>query len=383
MERASLPGSCDFPPNDHSPPARSLSPPVTPGTYSPTAQDETPGSTPLQPRPALFINRMLKTRSKASEPISPSYRHSLDYPESRTATLDSYDHTDETRLLADAERMALRYAEESARRSQQGVSKGVPEDEDSEDEPDSPTSEYSQLSAPHDHSALLSTEPPTRHQSSRSLGRRKSSRRRARTPVLPAELPPVAEVPDTPRHLSLSASRPTSTIAHSSVEVALSHGRPSRPTSLALDQPVSFPLLTSTAFGKSNSASATSSGSTSSNFGWGSNSSGRASRYPSLAPSSIGPSSGSHPHSEGGTDWHHLPAGLAAIKNLRVEPLQNPHSPVEPPSDIPSSSNRPADLDAPKSNKRAHLREGTASSMPEVERRTVTPGGIASIDISL
>ncbi|KIJ66074.1 hypothetical protein HYDPIDRAFT_110213 [Hydnomerulius pinastri MD-312] len=364
-------------PSDHQP-ARTSPRPVTIGTYDPDSQAE--ASSSAQSRPSFFLNRILKSRADASEPLSPASQHSLDYTQSRSTTMDSsYDRADAAKSLADAEQAALaalRDAEQAAQRGQEGGGSEGSEDE----EPDSPASEYSQLSAPIDHAALLSSGSPfARQASTRSLGRRKSSRRRARTPALPVELPPVAELPDTPRTYTLSASRPASTVAHSSLEVAISHGKHSRPSSLALDQPASFPLLTSTAFGKSSSASASS---VSSNAGWGSNSSDRASRYPSLAPSSIAMSSGSHPHSEGGTDWHHLPPGLAALKNLQAEPLRNPHSPVESPvPPFPSDISLP--LEIPKPEKRAHLREGTASSLPEVERRAVTQGGIASIDVAL
>ncbi|KAF8845959.1 hypothetical protein BDN67DRAFT_1064479 [Paxillus ammoniavirescens] len=366
--------------------ARTSSHLVTLETYSPPARTELPSPPPsIQPRPTLFIHRLLKSRAQASEPMPLSHQPSLAYSQSRSTTMDSlHDQTDVGKLLADAESRAVRDAE-AAHRAQRGV---VSDGEDGyEDEPDSPASAYSQLSEPAsvDHEGMVTSDPFARPKMPRSLDRRKSSRRRLRTPALPTELPSVAEVPDTPSGINSPTFRPPSTIASSSLHAAVSHGQVSRPQSLAQDHPNSFPLLTSTAFGKSTS-SAASAGSISSGAGRGSNSSGRASRYPSLAASSLGQSSGSQPHSEGGTDWHHPPAGLAGLKNLQMAPMQNPHSPVELPlpslpSDTPFSSAHPASEHI-KPGKRAHLRGGTSSSIPEVERRSVMQGGIASIDVA-
>ncbi|KIJ15623.1 hypothetical protein PAXINDRAFT_180644 [Paxillus involutus ATCC 200175] len=358
--------------------ARSSSPLVTLETYSPPARTELPSPPPsIQPRPTLFIHRLLKSRAQASEPMPLSHQPSLAYSQSRSTTMDSpYDQADVGKLLADAESRAVRDAE-AAHRAQRGVAS---DGEDGyEDDPDSPASAYSQLSASVDHEGLITSDPFARPKMPRSLDHRKSSRRRLRTPALPTELPSVAEVPDTPSGINSPAFRPPSTVASSSLHAAISHGQLSRPQSLVQDHPNPFPLLTSTAFGKSTS-SGTSSGSISSGAGRGSNSSGRASRYPSLAASSLGQSSGSQPHSEGGVDWHHPPAGLAGLKNLQIAPMQNPHSPVEPqlpspPSDTPFSSAHPASEHI-KPGKRAHLRGGTSSSIPEVERRAQR--GVAS-----
>ncbi|KIK80008.1 hypothetical protein PAXRUDRAFT_833790 [Paxillus rubicundulus Ve08.2h10] len=358
--------------------------PVTQETYGPLAQTELPSSPPsLQSRPTLFIHRLLKSRAQASEPMPLSHQPSLAYSQSRSTTLDSsYDQFDVDKLLADVESLVVRGAEAAHRVQQDVVSDG---EDGYADEPDSPTSAYSQLSASVDHEELIASDPFARPKMPRSADHRKSSRRRLRTPALPTELPPVAEVPDTPSGINISTFRPPSTIASSSLHAAISHGRSSRPQSLAQDHPNSFPLLTSTAFGKSTS-SATPAGSISSGVGQGSHSSGRVSRYPSLAPSSLGQSSGSERHLEDSMDWHHPPAGLAALKNLQMPFLQNPHPPVEPslpplPSDTPFSSAHPASEHI-KLGKRAHLREGTSSSIPEVERISVMQGGVASIDVA-
>ncbi|KAF9222456.1 hypothetical protein BS17DRAFT_783734 [Gyrodon lividus] len=373
-------GASPQPRNPSDDAAATSPPPVTSETYSPPAQAEISSSPSIQPRPTLFIHRLLKSRAQASESMPLSHQPSLSFPQSRSTTMDSsYDQTDEDKLLADAERTALRDVE-AAYMVQQGVAS---EGEDEyKKEPGSPASAYSQLSASIDHSSFLSPDPFARGKISVSLDRRKSSRRRARTHALPAELPPVAELPDASS--ATNPSRPSSTTASSSLDVALSHGRSSRPPSLTLDHLDSFPLLTSTAFGKSSSPSTTPAGSIS-GVGQGSSSSGRASRYPSLAPSSIGRSSGSHPHSESSMDWHHPPTGLAALKNLQAGPMRNPHSPIEPPlPPLPSDASfSPAHLASEYPKKRAHLREGTASSLPEVEKRSVMQGGIASIDVAL
>ncbi|KAF9237867.1 hypothetical protein BU15DRAFT_75667 [Melanogaster broomeanus] len=296
--------------------------PVPSETYGTTSQLEPPVSPSIQSNPTPFIHRMLKLRAQVSEPFPLS--RSLSYPESRSTSIDSsYDQTDEDKLLATAERTALLDAG-AAHMVQPDVA--LEGDDGDEEEPESPASEYSQLSASTNHSATFSSEPPAPQTSSRSISRRKSSRRRARTPALSNELPPVAEAPDSPRAASpfaFSSSFNGCTLDH-------------------------FPLLVSTAFGQSNSASVTSAGSISSYAGHGSSSSGRASRYPSLAPSSIGigQSSGSQPRSEGSVDWHHPPAGLAALRDLQIGPMENPHSPIEQPlpplpSDAPSPPSHP------------------------------------------
>jgi hypothetical protein len=314
-----------------------------------------------------FIHRMIQSRAQASEGVSLAHRPSLEFSQSRSTTLDS--SADGERLLAEAERTALRDADTAQRGEEEEIAEG----EEGWDEVDSTESIYSQVSAPLDHSGFFS-DPVSRPNSSLSVHRRKSSRRRARTSA-PRELPPVAETSNTPRAPTVSLA---STAANSSVDGRVSHGTASGPMSSVVDQPGTLPLLTSANFGKDS----TTSGSISSTAGWGSGSSGRASRYPSLAPSSVAQSSRSGPRSDGGTDWHHPPSGLAGLRSLQIGALLNPHSPVEeqaePRDEVFAGS--PAGA-APV--KRAHLREGTAGSMPEVERRDVMQGGIAHIDVTL
>ncbi|KAI9568907.1 hypothetical protein HD554DRAFT_687833 [Boletus coccyginus] len=325
-------------------------------------------SPPPKPNNNFFIHRMLQSRARASEGTSLAHRLSPDFLQSRSTTPDSPGvRVDIERLLADVERAAL----EDAERGEGVMAEG---DEDL-DELCSTESVYSQLSAPIDHSGFFS-EPVSRRNSS-LLPHRKSSRRRARTPApSTTDLLPVAEVPDTPRALvGQTVSRPVSTAAGSSLDVQVSHRTASPPMSSVVDQPGTFPLLTSANFGKDSTTSGTSAGSISSNAGWGSSSSGRASRYPSLA-------SRSGPRSDAGTDWHHPPSGLGGLTSLQIGTLLNPHSPVEEqPEESEVSPARSLAYPAPV--KRAHLRESTASSMPEVERRDVMQGGIAHIDVAL
>ena len=248
------------------------------------------------------------------------------------------------------------------------------EGEEGWEEAESAESIYSQVSAPVDHSLFFS-DPVSHPNSSLSVPRRGSSRRKARTSA-PSELTPVAETPNPPRAPTISG---VSTAADSSLDGRASHGTASRPMSSVVDQPGTFPLLTSANFGKDSTTSGTSAGSISSTAGWGSSSSGRASRYPSLAPSSIGQP---RPRSDGDTDWHHQPSGLAGLRSLQIGALLNPHSPVEEqaePADV-LFARSPA---GPAPVKRAHLREGTAESIPEVERRDVMQAGIAHIDVTL
>lgn len=335
-----------------------------------SGDDVPPPSMPPEPQPKLFIHRMLQSRARASDGVFLAHRPSLDFTQASSSF-----RADEERLLVEAERTALRDAE-NAQRAEEEV---MPNEEDDWGETQSTESIYSQISAPIDHSAFFS-DPASRQNSSSSLPRRKSSRKRSRTPAPPTELPPVAEVPDTPRVLEgQSDSRCVSHAGNSSLDGQLSHGATStsRPMSSVIDQPSTLPLLTSANFGKDSTTSGTPPGSISSTAGWGSGSSGRASRYPSLAPSSIASQSG--PRSDAGTNWHHPPSGLASLTLLQIGPLWNPHSPVEERPEHPDVSLAPYPVPA----RRAHLREGTVSSMPEVERRTVMQGGIAHIDVAL
>ncbi|KAI6112001.1 hypothetical protein EDD16DRAFT_1605559 [Pisolithus croceorrhizus] len=223
----------------------------------------------------------------------------------------------------------------------------------------------------------------------RSLSHRYPARKRNASP---AGLPPVAETPDLSQMLDFVVSAPLSDSESrhdslrersSSTFVNLSHDTTSRPPSAALDENQPIPLLTSTSFGKGTPTS-----SLSSNVGWNTNSS--SSRYPSIAPSSVGQCSGSLPHSGGHTDWHHPPTGLAGLKDLQMEPLRNPHSPVESsgpplpaPSTCTSAPGAPDTVERGETEKRAHLRQNTSSSVPEIQRRSVSQGGIAHIDVIL
>lgn len=223
----------------------------------------------------------------------------------------------------------------------------------------------------------------------RSLSHRHPARKRNASP---AGLPPVAETPDLSPMLEYVVSAPLTDSESrrdslrersSSTFVNISHDTTSRPSSAAIDENQPIPLLTSTSFGKGTSTS-----SLSSNVGWNTNSS--SSRYPSIAPSSVGQCSGSLPNSGGHThtDWHHPPTGLASLKDLQMEPLHSPYSPVEssgPPLPAPSvctsAPGAPDTVDKGETEKRAHLRQTTSSSVPEIQRRSVSQGGIARIDV--
>lgn len=171
----------------------------------------------------------------------------------------------------------------------------------------------------------------------------------------------------------------------SSLSVALSH------TGLEC---TSFPLLSSNnTFGKTDSSS--------SSHRWTScSSSGQMTRYPSLALSSSGPSSSnSKRHSDSAVEWHRAPAGLAALTNIQLEPAkpspspspfprsQNIDIPNIPPSLLPahrlSRSPSAADKKREVKPRTAHLRTHSPGSVPEVERRSIVQGGIASIDVAL
>lgn len=352
----------------------------TPPHARQTSGDDVPGpSTPLQPQQKLFIHRMLQSRARASEGVSLSHHPSLDFSSSRSTTQDSLScRADEEALLVEAERTALRDAE-NAQKDEENE-KIMPDEKDEWGEAESTESVYSQISAPIDHSAFFS-DPVSRQNSSSSLPRRKSSRKQSRIHAPQTELPPVAEVPDTLRALAgQSDSRRVSAAGNSSLDGQVSLGTASRPISPVIDQSGTLPLLTSANFGKNSTTSGTPPGSMST-AGWGSRSSGRASRYPSLALSSIGQSLRSGPRSDAGTDWHHPPSGLAGLSSLQIGPLQNPHYPVEEQPEQPDVSLAPG-LANPVLAKHAHLRKGTVSSMPEVERRTVMQGGIAHIDVA-
>ncbi|KAI6007761.1 hypothetical protein F5J12DRAFT_90136 [Pisolithus orientalis] len=315
----------------------------------------------------LFINRTLRTHS--------------DVPLSSTR---AFDHAMQTRsaVNADSSVPGNHPARSSIQNTQSSRGSG---------------SERKESSVPVE---LINTQSPTRLEtppkeaiSTEATARSPSNRYppRKRT-ASPAVLPPVAETPDLSQILDLVDSRPLTDSESrrdslrersSSTFVNLSHDTTSRPSSVAIDENQPIPLLASTSFGKGTPTS-----SLSSNVGWNTNSS--SSRYPSIAFSSVGQCSGSIPHSGGYTDWHHPPTGLAGLKDLQMEPLRNPHSPVEgsaPPLPAPSvatsAPGAPDTLERGDTDKRAHLRQGTSSSVPEIRRRSVSQGGIVHIDVAL
>ena len=217
--------------------------------------------------------------------------------------------------------------------------------------------------------------------------------RRAHSPGFSGALSPVAEMPNPSQVPNLITPQPSLPITNSEshhdsarersslLSVTLSHDVGSTSSSALMDERSPIPLLASTSFGRGNLTPTPSS--TSSNIGC--NTGSGSSRYPSLAASSLG--SGSRPQSDGNTDWHHPPSGLAGLKDLQIEPLRNPHSPVEtvaphlPPS--PPLPSRSGTLNRGETRKRAHLRENTSSSVTEVQMRVVSQSGIATIDVAL
>lgn len=211
-----------------------------------------------------------------------------------------------------------------------------------------------------------------------------------RLPNLPG-LSPFAEGPtviDTPHSHDMPMSteigkKPSVSFSEleksSSLSVALSHCGPStRP------EHCTFPLLSSDAFRKGDS--------TSSSHRWTTcSSSGRATRYPSLTPSSLLPSSSSsNRHSDSAAEWRRPPAGLAALTNIQLEPIRP--SPPSTPREIPDlplpHNHRPST--SPAANQRcevkphrAHLRAHSPGSVPKIWRGSIVKSGIASIDVLL
>ncbi|KAG1835910.1 hypothetical protein DFJ58DRAFT_867307 [Suillus subalutaceus] len=242
----------------------------------------------------------------------------------------------------------------------------------------SPESIYSQESAQHP------SHPPEPQLPSQSSRRGRPSQRYSRTLKI-SELSPVREnstsMSGPPSHdVSTSSEiekKPSRTFSElersSSVSVALSHNASPRAPECA-----SLPLLSSSnTFGKSGSSASTLSPSSS-----------RATRYPSLTPSSLGPSSSSNPHADSATEWHRPPAGLNALKGLQTLDLPNPHAPTLEVPRVPALP--PADRQSPaadeKSKKtplKARLCAHSPCSVPEVERRPVIQCGIANIDVTL
>ncbi|KAG1726866.1 uncharacterized protein EDB91DRAFT_1254109 [Suillus paluster] len=269
-------------------------------------------------------------------------------------------------------------AEQTTRKQSEFQTRAV----SSEVDASSPESIYSQESAQH------ASHPPDSQLSTQLSRRGKSFRRHSRALTLTG-LSPVMEgstsTNEFPSHdVSTNSEiekKPSRTFSElekqSSLSVALSHS-----ASSTGPECTSFPLLSSNnAFGKSDSASS---------HGWTtSGSSGRTTRYPSLAPSSSGPSSSNsnpHPHSDSATEWHRPPAGLAALKHLE---LPNPHA-ASPQEILDASVLPPARQSLLAADKwlevaphKAHLRAHSPGSVPEVERRSIVQCGIASIDVTL
>ncbi|KAG0700208.1 hypothetical protein DFH29DRAFT_876736 [Suillus ampliporus] len=243
----------------------------------------------------------------------------------------------------------------------------------------SPESIYSQESAQH------ASHPPDPKIPTQSSRKGRSSQRYSRTLKL-SELSPVIEgsmsMDEPPSH-DVSANseitkKPSISLSElekrSSLSVALSHSTPSTGPECT-----SLPLLSpNNAFGKSDSATS---------HGWTTPPSSGRTRYPSLAPSSSGPSSSSsNPHCDSAIEWHRPPAGLAALKHLELPnphtaaPHEIPDAPALPPTHRPPL---PADTKREVAPHRARLRAHSPGSVPEVERRSIAQCGIASIDVTL
>ncbi|KAG1716225.1 hypothetical protein ID866_965 [Astraeus odoratus] len=318
-------------------------------------------TSPHRPRTPLFINRSLKKPDgDGSPPATPRRADHVRFSPNKGTSIHGDDQTIQS--IRDTQSSRLRF--------------GSGDEESSIDPlPPVPT-----LSSP----------------VVRSFDQRRASPGRARSPAAPSMLPPVAETPDLSQILNFVASQPPSTLTSSESDSAhartsllsanASHAMASRPSSVAVDENVPISLLTSTMFGKE---SVTSSASLSSNAGYGTGSS--SSRYPSIVASTAGQCSGSLLHSGGQTDWHHPPAGLSGLKDLQVEPLRNPYSPVKstapllpsPPGDSPSLHQNAQAGERIDNEKRARLRQSTSTSVPEVQRRVVAQGDIAMIDVTL
>ncbi|KAG1882406.1 hypothetical protein F4604DRAFT_424660 [Suillus subluteus] len=342
------------------------------------------------PNAPLFINRSLARHSGPdffSGRASTSPFSSADLPQS----ISSRTGSDTLHLFADAPppppkpRISVlgplpEYA--APKESREGVSQprtaGGEADANSP-ESISPESIYSQESAQHP------SHPPEPQLPSQSSRRGRPSQRYSRTLKI-SELSPVREnstsMSGPPSHdVSTSSEiekRPSRTFSElersSSVSVALSHNASPRAPECA-----SLPLLSSSnTFGKSGSSATTLSPSSS-----------RATRYPSLTPSSLGPSSSSsNPHSDSATEWNRPPAGLNALKGLQTLDLPNPHAltlevprvPALPPADRQPPA---ADEKSKKTPLKARLCAHSPGSVPEVERRPVIQCGIANIDVTL
>lgn len=242
----------------------------------------------------------------------------------------------------------------------------------------SPESIYSQESAPHPSHPPLPQLPPQPSRKSRSLRYSKSPRISDLSPVIedPSSSGSPSHDTSTSSEIEKKLSRTFSEMQRSSsVSVALSHNAPSPTPEYA-----SLPLLSSSnTFGKSASSASTLSPSSS-----------RATRYPSLTPSSLAPSSsGSNsqpqPHSDSATEWHRPPAGLNALNGIQILDLPNPHAPTLeiPKTPTPAHRQPPTPDKCDKPPLKARLRAHSPGSCPEIERRPIIQCGIASIDVTV
>ncbi|KAG1758686.1 hypothetical protein EDD22DRAFT_972070 [Suillus occidentalis] len=261
-----------------------------------------------------------------------------------------------------------------------GSREGAQQPRRADSDVDSPESIYSQESAPHPpHPPSHQVPPPP------PPSRKSKSLRYSKTPRI-SDLSPVIEDPTSSGSPSHDASASTSTSSEiekklsrtfseiqrsSSTSVALSHNAPS-PT----PEYTSLPLLSSSnTFGKSGSSGSTLSPSSS-----------RATRYPSLTPSSLAPSSSSsnpnpQPHSDSATEWHRPSAGLDSIQILD---LPNPHASTLEIPKVPAHPHRPLPTDkCDKPPLKARLRAHSPGSIAEIEQRPIVQCGIASIDITV
>lgn len=340
------------------------------------------------PNPPLFINRTLIRHSgpdffpgrASTSPFS-----SADPPLSMSSRTDSDTFADVAPPLPPKPQISV-LSPVAERTSLNGSREGAhqPRRADSDVDANSPESIYSQDSASHP------SHPPEPQVPSQSSRKSRSSLRYSKTPRI-SDLSPVIEDPTStsgsPSHDASTSTSTTSEIEKklsrtfselqrsSSLSVALSHNAPS-PT----PEYTSLPLLSSSnTFGKSGSSASTLSPSSS-----------RATRYPSLTPSSLTPSSSGsnpHPHSDSATEWHRPPAGLNALKGIQVLDLPNPHAPtLEIPKvpSLPPVHRQPLAADkCEKAPLKARLRAHSPGSIPEVERRSIVQCGIASIDVTV
>lgn len=362
-------------------------------TYTPLSSRRVSHEVPLEqysrhtpknpgPNPPLFINRTLIRHSGPDffpGRASTSSFSSADPPLSMSSRTGSDTLADVAPPLPPKPQISVISPVHVA--TFNGSREGVQQPRRADSDVDSPESIYSQESAPHpSHPPLPQVPPPQPSRKSRSL-------RYSKTPRI-SDLSPVIEDPTSSGSPSHDASTSTSTSSEiekklsrtfselqrsSSVSVALSHNAPS-PT----PEYTSLPLLSSSnTFGKSGSRSSASTLSPSSS---------RATRYPSLTPSSLAPSSsGSNPHpqphSDSATEWHRPPAGLDSIQILD---LPNPHAPTLDIPKVPAHPHRPLTTDkCDKPPLKARLCAHSPGSIAEIEQRPIIQCGIASIDVTI